>query len=194
MSIFDEDIIKKEPVCTIFRYWEVAVDKINNVNELWSRFNHAKHAKDRLDKFQHVENFFNKAKCDDIDIFERIHIVDRECSTTSGRIRILRMMTAYILQDINWTDLIKVNTKGSEEYCNIFREESWRFENYNKTVRKITQRIREWFDVPQDIHIKIEWFGYYNTWLESYIFNIDCSMYKTNRREDIQLFRLNLYN
>ena len=196
MSIFDnESNIKKDLNLTVFHEWNVNVQKMNANHELWIGFTRVNK---KSDKFQYVRNFLDDTKRNGTDIFEHIHMPDIMSlygqmlyskrngwsyqDLPNNNNNIIGMSIAYILQDISYIDFVTTNN----EYC--------RLENYNRTIQKITRRIREWFDVPKDMHIKLLHRGYYNVFRQAYIFELRAFTYRTNQYMDTMLFDIELEN
>lgn len=200
MSIFDnESNIKKDLNLPIFREWNACVQKMNVSHELWIGFISVNK---KINKFQYVRDFLDNTKRNGTDIFDHIHVsdwidwissYDQMLSSKhngwsyqdlpNNRNDVIGMCVAYILQDISCID-IEITDNPAD--C-------W-LKNYNRTVRRITQRIREWFDVPKDMHIKLSCNEFYNEFKQAYIFSLRASTYRTNRDRDIPLFDVKLEN
>lgn len=196
MSIFDnESNIKKDLNLPVFREWNANVQKMNVVHELWIGFISVN---TKIDKFQYVRDLLDNTKRNGTDIFDHIHVTDRidmhnqmlssrhngwsYQDLPNNRNDVIGMCVAYILQDISCIDIVTTNDA-----------DCW-LEDYNRTVRRITQRIREWFDVPKDMHIKLSCNEFYNEFKQAYIFSLRASTYRTNQVKDVQLFDIKLEN
>ena len=200
MSLFDnESNIKKDLNLSVFREWNVSVQKMNVSHELWIGFISVNK---KINKFQYVRDLLDNTKRNGTDIFNHIRVTDRIyyqmlSSNHNGwsyqdlpnnRADVIGMCVTYILQDISCIDIVTTNDAD----CWL---ENYSFpENYNRTVRRITQRIREWFDVPKDMHIKLSCNEFYNEFKQTYIFSLRAFTYRTNRDRDIPLFDVKLEN
>ena len=196
MSIFDnESNITKDLNLPIFREWNANVQKMNVVHELWIGFTCVNK---KIDKFQYVRDLLDDTKRNGTDIFAHIHVADRISlydqmlssrhngwsyqDLPNNRNDVIGMCVAYILQDISCIDIVITNNA-----------DCW-LEDYNRTVRRITRRIREWFDVPKDMHIKLSCHETYNNFTQTYIFSLRAFTYRKNRDRDIMLFDIKLEN
>ena len=196
MSIFDnESNIKKDLNLPVFREWNANVQKMNVVHELWIGFISVN---TKIDKFQYVRDLLDDTKHNGTDIFAHIHVADRISlydqmlsskhngwsyqDLPNNRNDVIGMCVTYILQDISCIDIV-TNNKD----CGFSS-----VEDYNRTVRRITRRIREWFDVPKDMHIKLSCNEFYNEFKQAYIFSLRASTYRTNQAKDVQLFDIKL--
>lgn len=196
MSVFDnESNIKKDLNLTVFREWNANVQKMNVTHELWIGFISVNK---KINKFQYVRDLLDNTKHNGTDIFDHIHMSDRIdlhnqmlSSNHNGwsyqdlpnnRNDVIGMCVTYILQDISCIDIVTTNN------------EDCRLEDYNRTVRRITRRIREWFDIPKDIHVKLRCGGFYNEFMQRYIFSLMASTYRTNQDMGVPLFDIKLEN
>ena len=196
MSIFDnESNITKDLNLPVFREWNANVQKMNVVHELWIGFISVN---TKIDKFQYVRDLLDDTKHNGTDIFAHIHVADRISlydqmlsskhngwsyqDLPNNRNDVIGMCVTYILQDISCIDIV-TNNKD----CGFSS-----VEDYNRTVRRITRRIREWFDVPKDMHIKLSCNEFYNEFKQAYIFSLRASTYRTNQAKDVQLFDIKL--
>jgi len=165
------------------------------VHELWIGFISVN---TKIDKFQYVRDLLDDTKHNGTDIFAHIHVADRISlydqmlsskhngwsyqDLPNNRNDVIGMCVTYILQDISCIDIV-TNNKD----CGFSS-----VEDYNRTVRRITRRIREWFDVPKDMHIKLSCNEFYNEFKQAYIFSLRASTYRTNQAKDVQLFDIKL--